>query len=148
MVTYELIGWGTSAAAVALGLSGDDVTLDTGAQLLVLGLVLVQLLITLALLYADYAIVVSSVTLLQSLRRSLDTVRANRLVSLLAVGLSLVIFDMSTSAITGVHGAGSAILPSIVILIVLRGALSFVLDVVLIAVYIDTIERRPSQHDG
>jgi hypothetical protein len=147
MVTLELIAWGTSAAAVALGLSSDDVTLDTRTQLLVLGLILVQLLVAVALLYADYAIVVSSVTLLQSLRRSLDTVRANRLVSLLAVGLSLIIFDMTTSALSGIQGAGAAILPSIVILIVVRGALSFVLDVVLIAVYIDTIERRGTQRD-
>jgi hypothetical protein len=147
MVTYELVTWGLSAAATALGINADDVTVSDRTTAISYALLFLQLVVMLVLLYADYAIVVSSVTLLQSFRRSVDTVRANRLISLLVVGLPLTVAIMSASAMLSIRGAALTILPSIVVVVVVSGAISFVVDVVLITVYIDTIQRRGSGED-
>jgi hypothetical protein len=105
-------------------------------------LVLTVLLVSTVLLYADYAIVVTSATAAGSILRSWRTVRANVAVSILVV-LGMYMIDSAAGAILAAAARGSTAqaLPLLTLHVVVMGAVSFVSDVILIMTYIDTVER-------
>jgi hypothetical protein len=112
-------------------------------------LLLVLLLLSLAGLYADYAIVVSNIGPLTGIYRSLQTVRARLGLSAGLVVLAVLFFQGMDSLLTVVtSGSLAAIAPVLVIRVFLLGSLTFVLDVVLVLIYIEAIEtgRIPSGH--
>ncbi len=102
----------------------------------------VQLALSLVLLYADYSVVISGIDPVTALRRSVRVVQANVITSLaimLAVTLlSMLIYRLIDPEITGT-------LPGSLGLVVLRvvtlGMVTFIADVALIMVYIDSVER-------
>ena len=112
-------------------------------------LLLALLLLSLVGLYADYAIVISNIGPLTGIYRSLQTVRA-----ILGLSAGLVVFVMllfqGINALLTASTSGSlaAIAPVLVIRVFLLGSLTFVLDVVLVLIYIEAIEtgKIPSGH--
>jgi hypothetical protein len=96
------------------------------------------------LLYADYAIVISDIGVARAIARSWNTVRHNIAVSGLVVLVPLMIGSLVGPLIGSVTGALATVLPTLLIFVLIWGTLTFVADVVLIAVYIDTIEREPA----
>lgn len=98
--------------------------------------------IMLATLYADYAIVISDVGPLASLRRSWDTVRAATALSL-AIVLALTVVDNALAFMLGrVHGGTVSAAALLVVQVFAAGSLHFVADVALITAYLDV--RRPA----
>lgn len=104
---------------------------------------LLQLGLYLFLLYADYAVVISGVDPLTALYRSWQTVRANVSASLLIlVGTTLLTILIALLIDPRLQGGLGDMLGLFVVRIVALGAVSFVTDVALISVYIDSIERH------
>jgi hypothetical protein len=140
-IIYELLLWGFSFAAGSLGL--DDPDLDTSTRTAVLAqlALVVSLGASLVLLYVDFAIVVSDTSLWTSFRRSLATVRANLLISALIALLPVVVGLMTSSLTSGSGLSGPRLIPTIVAEVVVWGTVVFVAEVVLLCVYVDTLER-------
>jgi len=112
-------------------------------------MLLVFLLLSLVGFYADYAIVISNIGPLLGIRRSLQTVRATLGLSVGLVMLATLLFNGIDALLTAfTSGSLAAIAPILVIRVFLLGSLSFVLDVVLVLIYIDAIETGmiPSSH--
>jgi hypothetical protein len=112
-------------------------------------LLLALLLLSLVGLYADYAIVVSNIGPLTGIYRSLQTVRARLGLSAGLVVLAVLFFQGIDSLLTVVtSGSLAAIAPVLVIRVFVLGSLTFVLDVVLVLIYIEAIEtgKIPSGH--
>jgi len=125
------ISWGLAALQ---SLAGDTTTLALLA-------VVVQLVVNVPLLYAEYAVVVANVGPARAIWRSLQTFAANPLVSLLVLyGLFLVSFVL-WQFLPGDKGDALALAPTMLIHVLVWGCVSFLADVVLLCVYIDTIER-------
>jgi len=130
-VAFTLLEWGTVAAAGAAGT--DTATLEW--------LLVVQVAVSLPLLYAGYAIIASNVGPLRAVVRSLRTFAANIALTLLVLlGLLEVGFVLGVLApLTADRTA--PLLPALVVHVLVWGSVSFLADVVLLSVYIDTIER-------
>ena len=112
-------------------------------------MLLVFLLLTLVGFYADYAIVISNVGPLVGIRRSLQTVRATLGLSVGLVVLATLLFDGIGALLTAfTSGSLAVIAPLLVIRVFLFGSLTFMLDVVLVLIYIQAIETGmiPSSH--
>jgi hypothetical protein len=144
-IIYELLLWGFSFAAGSLGLDDPDLDTSTRAAVLAQLALVVSLGVSLVLLYVDFAIVVSDTSLWTSLRRSLSTVRANLLISVLITLLPVVVGLMTSSLTSGSGLSGPRLLPAIVAEVVIWGTIVFVAEVVLLCVYVDTLERPGSQ---
>ena len=101
-----------------------------------------RLTANLVVLYADYVIVVCGLRLGRAIVQSLRTVRAN---PALSVGVLLAFVLVSWYFIAAIRpeirGPASSFAPLLVVWALVLGSLSFVVDVVLIMVYIDSIER-------
>ena len=142
VVIYGLIDWGFSAAYVALGADEPDAALsDRAVTYLQLGYI-AEVAVDLVLLYAFYAVIVSEASLLGSLRRSLTTVRDNWLISVLMAGVPLATGMILSPLVFWADSKDMAVQPTIVALVLIWGCVSFLADVVLITVYVDTIERK------
>jgi hypothetical protein len=131
-VLVQAIRWGLAALAVAArGLGQVEVPL----------LYVVQLAVYVPLLYADYAIVASNVGVWQALVRSAQTFVANAFWSVFVL---LVVFEVSYVlwlALPGTSGSALALSPTVLIHVLVAGCINFLSDVVLLSVYIDSIER-------
>jgi len=104
---------------------------------------LLQIGVSLFLLYADYAIVISDIDPITALYRSWQTVRVNLTASLLIiVAVTLVTMLITQLIDTQLDGALAEMAGLLVVRIVAIGAVAFVADVALIIVYIDTRERH------
>jgi len=128
----EVVWWGVAALAQAAGGLGQ-------AELPVL--FVVQLAIYVPLLYANYAIVASNVGVGRALVRSAQTFAANAFVSVLVL---LVLFELSNVLwllLPGTSGSALDLAPTALIHVLVWGSLDFLADVVLLSVYIDSIER-------
>ena len=100
-----------------------------------------QLAVYVPLLYADYAIVASNIGLWRALVRSAQTFAANAFVSVLVL---LVVFEVSLvlwQLLPGTSGSAVDLSPTVLIHVLVGGSLNFLSDVVLLSVYIDSIER-------
>ena len=128
------ISWGAAALESAAG----DRLGSTGLQLLVFA---VATLVNVPLLYAGYAIVASNVGVTRAIVRSLQTFAANASVSLLVLfGLFYVSLLLSW-LLVGATGNALALGPTLLIYVLVWGSVSFLADVVLLSVYIDSVER-------
>jgi hypothetical protein len=92
-------------------------------------------------LYADYIIVVGNLALLRAVVRSWQTVRVNLWISF-AVVLGMLVALNLVAALTSFDLDGSAldVLPALVIRTLLMGSVGFLADVVLLVVYIESVE--------
>ena len=101
----------------------------------------VATLVNVPLLYAGYAIVASNVGVTRAIVRSLRTFAANASISLLVLfGLFYVSLLLSW-LLPGAAGSALALGPTVLIYVLVWGSASFLADVVLLSVYIDSIER-------
>ncbi len=104
-------------------------------------LFVVQLAVYVPLLYADYAIVASNVGVWRALVRSTQTFVANAFVSVFVL---LVVFEASIvlwQLLPGTSGSALDLSPTALIHVLVAGSINFLSDVVLLSVYIDSIER-------
>jgi hypothetical protein len=126
--------WGIAAAEhAAAGHVSDEV-------LLVLVLV-AQTVIFVPLLYAEYAIVTSNIGVGRALVRSAQTFVANGFVSLLVLFGLIEIGLLLWQLLPGSSGDALSLGPTVLIHILVSGSVNFLADVVLLSVYIDSIER-------
>ena len=93
------------------------------------------------LLYAGYAIVASNVGLTAALVRSLRTFAANAFISLLVVFTLFEVLLLLWQYLPGDSGGAASLLPTVLIHVLVWGSASFLADVVLLSVYIDSVER-------
>jgi len=128
------ISWGIAALESAANGRLND------TALLLLAFV-VQTVIYVPLLYAEYAIVVSNVGLVRALVRSVQTFTANGFVSLLVLFSLFEISLLLWQLLPGGSGDALTLGPTILIHVLVWGSVSFLSDVVLLSVYIDSIER-------
>ena len=104
-------------------------------------LFVVQTLVFVPLLYAEYAIVASNVGVGRALARSAQTFAANAFVSLLSCSCSSRSSLRSRGFCPRIPGRALALGPAVLIHVLVWGCVSFLSDVVLLSVYIDSIER-------
>ena len=128
------LSWGLRAVA---GVAGNHLG-GTTDQVVVFTLLTV---VNIPLLYAGYAIVTSNVGLGRAIVRSLQTFAANAFISLLVVFTLFEVLLVLWQILPAGSGSAAALLPSVLIHILVWGSVSFVADVVLLCVYIDSIER-------
>ena len=130
-------------AAISWGIGAlEDAASDRfGGAGLLLFVFAVQTIVYVPLLYAEYAIVASNVGVTRALVRSVRTFTANAFVSLLVLfslfEVSLVLWQLAP----GESGRALALGPTVLIHVLVWGSVSFLADVVLLSVYIDSIER-------
>jgi hypothetical protein len=135
LLMMALAGLG-DAFGYAIARAGDGVNAVTVL------LPLAALGLTMVLQYTDYVIVISGGGPLAAARRSLATVRANLAISvLILIAIQLIVSFVLTTTADAASGPWRQVLPLVVIRLVSVGSVSFVADVALVSVYIDSIER-------
>ena len=139
VLLVSVVGWVTSATARA---ALDHLATEVEQQAIVVLAEVVTIVTILVLLYVDYVIVVSGLGFLAAVRRSWLTVEANWFLSVAVAVASVLV----TGLVVTVAALGPTSFPAVVPLlagqVVLLGLVGFVVDVVLIVVYIDSMERR------
>ena len=131
----------TALLCVGAGLvvAADRAGTDSALSLVLLAVFVFASLIA---LYADYAIVISGAGVVGALRQSWHTVRANLVPSLLVIMLlGTLTGQIAQSLLDSAQGTWSAVLPTILLAVVVAGSLTFVGDVILIMIYVTSIER-------
>ena len=102
---------------------------------------IVVLLFTVAVMYADYAIVITGLDPVRAIARSWACLRANLALSILVV---LVVDLVATAARTALArtatGGLAQAVPVLVIFIVVMGVVTFAADVVLVVAYVNATE--------
>jgi hypothetical protein len=126
--------WGVGAAAGVAGHRLDDTTY-------LLFVFALQTVVTIPLLYAGYAIVASNIGLAAALERSLRAFAANAFISLLVVFTLFEVQLLLWQVLPGDSGGAASLLPTAVVHVLVWGSASFLADVVLLSVYIDSVER-------
>ena len=134
LVLVDAVSWGLAAA----GHAGQGRLGETTLIVLVLA---VQALTWVPLLYAEYAIVASNVGVGRALVRSVQTFAANGFVSLLVLFGLFEIDLLLWWWLPGSSGDALALGPTVIIHVLVSGSVNFLADVVLLSVYIDSIER-------
>lgn len=123
----------------ALAAGGVMLAGDSGAALN--GLLVCLLFVNLALLYADYVIVISDTGPLRAIALSWRTVRANLPLSVLVVFVVATVQVLAAGLLNErVTGSLAAAAPMILLRCVLMGVVVFVTDVVLVVVYATSLE--------
>jgi hypothetical protein len=102
----------------------------------------VTLAALLVLLYADYAIVVSDLGFLAAVRRSWQVVEVNWLLSVGVVLVSVLAAGLIVAATTVAAPSLAGLVPLVAVRVAAMGLAAFLADVVLIVVYIDSMERQ------
>lgn len=126
--------WGIGALAATTS----DRLGSTGLLLVVFA---VQTIVSVPLLYAEYAIVASNVGVARALARSVQTFAANAFVSLLVLLSLFYAALLLWQLLPGDSGSALALGPTVLIHVLVGGSVNFLADVVLLSVYIDSIER-------
>ena len=144
-LALEIVG---AAAAGAIVLAGPDALL---ANVTVLVLLLVYFLV----LYADYIIVIADVGPVRAILLSARTVRARLLPSVTVLLVVTLLGSAATSLLNeSVTGSLARALPMMLVQCVLMGGVVFIADVVLVVLYLTTVEsgrlepRPPGAGDG
>ena len=132
LLVFELLI--EAAVATAAGLMTLDGATPVLAVLLLFGGYL-------AVLYADYIIVISDSGPLRAIGLSVRTLRANLTVSVLALLVVTALGDAAVLLDRAVTSGLLQALPLLVVRVILMGAVLFVADVTLVVVYITTLER-------
>ncbi len=134
VVLVAVVSWGFAVLQIAAG----DHLGDTAALVLVFA---VQTIVYVPLLYAEYAIVASNVGVARALARSARTFAANSFASLVVIFSLFYVSILLWQLLPGDSGRALALGPTVLIHVLVWGSASFLADVVLLSVYIDSIER-------
>ncbi len=134
VVLVAAISWGIDALAGA----ANERLGDVASLVLVIA---VQTIVYVPLLYAEYAIVASNVGVGHALTRSVRTFSANAFVSLAVIFGLLYVNLLLWQLLPGESGSALSLGPTVLIHVLVWGSVSFLSDVVLLSVYIDSIER-------
>ncbi len=134
IVLVAAVSWGFAALQLAAG----DHFGDSAALVLVLA---IQTIVDVPLLYAEYAIVASNVGVARALVRSTRTFAANAFVSLVVIFSLFYVSILLWQLLPGDSGRALALGPTVLVHVLVWGSASFLADVVLLSVYIDSIER-------
>jgi len=133
----------------ALNVAAERIGPDSSA---IFALLPVIVLVGLVALYADYAIVISGAGFVAAWRDSWLTVRANLMPSLLVMLFLGTLTGAVTSGILeSAQGSWDAVMPTLILAVVIAGSLTFIGDVILVMVYVTSIERgavRPPRGPG
>lgn len=138
----RLLGLELLLQAFAAGTVG--VALLAGDNLAIAGaVVIVLLVVSLAIMYADYIVVLADVGPLRAIALSWQTVRTAFLLSA-AVLLSVTLLADAISGLVDDRAAGglAQAAPMLLVQCVAMGAVLFLADVVLVSVYLEAAERR------
>ena len=108
---------------------------------LALSVLVVQFAVNVPFLYAEYAVVASNLGVGRSLVRSMQTFAANAFVSLLVLVTFFVVSNVLWLLLPGDSGDALALGPTVLVHVLVWGSVSFLADVILLSVYIDSIER-------
>ena len=139
VLVVSVVGWVMNATARA---ALDHLATEAAQQAAIVLVEVVTVVTILVLLYVDYVIVVSGLGFLAAVRRSWLTVEANWLLSVGVVLVSVLASGLIVAA-TGVGASPLAgLLPLLAAQVAALGLVAFLADVVLIVVYIDSMERR------
>jgi hypothetical protein len=131
-LALEVVG---ALAAGAIVLAGNDLA---PASLVVLG----QLAIYLAVLYADYIIVIADVGPLRAVALSWRTVRVTLIPSaLIFLATTVIVYYAAGLLDQNVTGSLALAAPMMLVQCMLMGGVSFVVDVVLVVLYLDAVEK-------
>ena len=130
------------AGTVVLGdrLPAEPSGLDWATTLALFAGMMLLFALTLVIAYSDYAVVISGLSLWRALARSWQVVRLNALVTVTLFVAVTAFGGLVTSAAAAWMTGLPQALPAMVIEVVVFGAVVFVADVVLIVVYLDTME--------
>ena len=139
VLVVAVIDWLASAAASA---TLRHLAPGVQQQAAILLVQLVALVALLLLLYADYAIVVSGLGFVAAVRRSWQTVEANWLLSVAVILVSILASALIVAATTVGASPLASLLPLLAVQVAALGLVAFLADVVLIVVYIDSMERQ------
>ena len=134
VVLVGAASWGIAALS---NVANDHPT----SQGIVLTALIVQFVANVPFLYAEYAVVASNVGVARSLARSVQTFAANAFVSLLVLVALFVVSNVLWRLLPGDSGDALSLGPTVLVHILVWGSASFLADVVLLSVYIDSIER-------
>jgi hypothetical protein len=134
MLGLQLIIEALNGAGAWVIVSADNATVSSVTGVVVFAL-------SIAIMYSDYAIVITGLDPVRAIARSWACVRANLLLSiLLAATVSLIAMTVATLlAQTATDGVAQA-LPLLVIEVVVMGVVTFVADVVLVIAYVHAVE--------
>jgi hypothetical protein len=134
LLGLQLIIEAVSGVGAWVIVTTDDATITTVTGVIVF-------VISIAIMYADYAIVITGLDPLRAIARSWACVGANLVLStVLALAVNLI--AIGAAALLGeavVDGLPQA-LPLLVIYVVAMGVVTFVADVVLVVAYVQTVE--------
>jgi hypothetical protein len=134
LLGLQLVIEAVSGAGAWLIVSADD---DAVTSLI--GVVVFA--ISIAIMYADYAIVITGLDPLRAIARSWACVRANLVLStLLALVVNLIAVAMATFLAELVTDGLPQALPLLVIDVVVMGVVTFVADVILVVAYVHAVE--------
>jgi hypothetical protein len=114
--------------------TADDATVTTitGLAVFVIGI---------AVMYADYAIVITGLDPVRAISRSWACVGANLVLStLVALAVNLIAITVATMLAEAVHDGLLQALPILVFDVVVMGVVTFVTDVILVVVYVHAVE--------
>lgn len=141
------------AVSVVLGdrLPAEPAGLDLTSTLAALAGTFLVVAVSLVIAYADYAIVISDLSLRAGVVRSWRVFRLNPLVTILAfLAVTLLgglVTAIGSGRMTGWMSGLPQALPGMVVEVVLFGLVLFVADVVLIVVYLETMETGRLKED-
>ena len=153
LLGLQLVIEAVAAGTVVLGerLPADPSGLDWASTLALVAAMLLLYALTLVIAYSDYAIVISGLSLRRAMARSWRVFRLNTLVTVLLFVVVVAFGGLVTSATAAWMTGLPQALPAMVIEIVLFGLVLFVADVVLIVVYLETMETgrlKEAPHGG
>jgi hypothetical protein len=115
-------------------------TTEDTAAVTVTGVVV--FIFSIAIMYADYAIVITGLDPLRAIARSWACVGANLLLStMLALVVNLIAIAAATLLAQMVDGGLPQALPLLVVYVVVMGVVTFVADVILVVAYVYAVEN-------
>jgi len=134
LLGLQLIIEAVSGLGAWVLVTADDATVTTvtGVVIFVIGI---------ALMYADYAIVITGLDPLRAITRSWACVGANLVLStLVALAVNLIAIAVATLLAKSVDDGLLQALPLLVIDVVVMGIVTFVTDVILVVAYVHAVE--------
>ncbi len=150
LLGLQLVIEAVVAGTVVLGerLPADPSGLDWVSTLALFAGMLLLFGLTLVIAYSDYAIVISGLSLWRAVARSWRVVRLNALVTITLFVAVTALGGLVTSAAAAWMTGLPQALPAMVIEVVVFGVMMFVADVILIVVYLETMETGRIKETG
>jgi hypothetical protein len=134
LLGLQLLIEATTGAAVLVIVMTDDATVATVTDLVLFG-------VFLAIMYADYAIVITGLGPMRAIARSWACMGANLLISAtVAVTVRLTATAVAVLVAQMITGGLAQALPLLVIDVAVMGLVTFIADVILVVTYIHAVE--------